>query len=73
MLDAEAKLGILREFVKLAVESDIFRKKMDECIEERQALLSTRRGEAIEEGRKKMEEKQQSKAESYGIDDATKV
>ena len=64
LLDAQAKLGIFRELVNLAVESDTFREKMDECVEERHALGATRREEAIEEARKKRAEKEVLKPES---------
>ncbi|KAF7840185.1 DDT domain-containing protein [Senna tora] len=63
LVDVNAKLEILRELVNRALETSIFRKKLDEVIEERQALGVTRRGEALEEGRKRREEKERLKAE----------
>ncbi|XP_059433275.1 uncharacterized protein LOC132166474 isoform X3 [Corylus avellana] len=64
LLDAHAKLGILRELVNQALQTDIFREKLDAFIEQRQELGATRRGEALEEGRKKREDKEQLKVES---------
>lgn len=66
LVDASAKLEILSELVNRVLESSIFRKKMDEVIEERHALGATRRGEALEDARKRREEKEQSKAELNG-------
>ncbi|GMY12642.1 DDT domain-containing protein DDB_G0282237 isoform X1 [Fagus crenata] len=64
LLDAHAKLGILRELINQAIQTDIFREKLDSVIEEQQELGATRRGEAIEEARKKREEKEHLKAEA---------
>ncbi|KAL5566356.1 hypothetical protein UlMin_029520 [Ulmus minor] len=64
LLDAHAKLGILCELVNWALETCIIRKKLEDLIEQRQALGATRREEALEEARKKREEKERSKAES---------
>ncbi|PON48734.1 WSTF/Acf1/Cbp [Parasponia andersonii] len=64
LLDAHAKLGILRELVNHVLETDTFREKLDEFIEQRQALGATKRGEALEEARKKREIKERLKAES---------
>lgn len=64
LLDAQAKLGILKELVNLALQTDIFREKLDNLIEERQEIGATKRGEALEEARKKREEKVQLKAEA---------
>ncbi|XP_057972187.1 uncharacterized protein LOC131160480 isoform X3 [Malania oleifera] len=63
LLDTHAKLGILRELVAQAIATDLFREKLDENIEQRQALGATKRGEAIEEARKKREQKERLKAE----------
>ncbi|KAG6658687.1 DDT domain-containing protein DDB_G0282237-like isoform X2 [Carya illinoinensis] len=63
LLDAHAKLGILRELVDQVLQTDIFKEKLDEVIEQRQELGATRRGEALEEARRKREEKEQLKAE----------
>lgn len=63
LLDTHVKLGILCELVNQSLESNIFREKLDEIIEQRQALGATRRGEALEEGRKKREEKERLKSE----------
>ncbi|PON83982.1 WSTF/Acf1/Cbp [Trema orientale] len=64
LLDAHAKFGILRELVNHVLETDTFREKLDEFIEQRQALGATKRGEALEEARKKREIKERLKAES---------
>ncbi|KAF5482276.1 hypothetical protein F2P56_002859 [Juglans regia] len=64
LLDAHAKLGILRELINKVLQTDIFREKLDDVIEQWQELGATRRGEALEEARKKREEKEHSKAES---------
>ena len=64
LLDAGAKLRIFRALINCALETDIFREKLDEVIEQRHALGATRREEALEEARKKREKKEQSKAES---------
>ncbi|XWS44546.1 hypothetical protein CRYUN_Cryun15aG0055300 [Craigia yunnanensis] len=66
LLDTNAKLGVLRELVSHALETDLIRGKLDEHIEQRQALGATRRGEALEYARKKREEKEQLKDESGG-------
>ncbi|XP_022932029.1 DDT domain-containing protein DDB_G0282237 isoform X1 [Cucurbita moschata] len=63
LLDTHVKLGILCELVNHSLESNIFREKLDEIIEQRQALGATRRGEALEEGRKRREEKERLKSE----------
>ncbi|XVF58635.1 hypothetical protein PTKIN_Ptkin07bG0081800 [Pterospermum kingtungense] len=64
LLDANAKLGILRELLSHALETDLIRGKLDEHIEQRQALGATQRGEALEYARKKREEKEKLKGES---------
>ncbi|CAI0430907.1 unnamed protein product [Linum tenue] len=63
LLDIQVKLGILRELVNEAVETLIFRKKIDEYVGQRQVLGATLRGEVLEEARKKREEKERSKSE----------
>lgn len=64
LLDTHVKLGIFCELVNQSLESNIFKEKLDEIIEQRQALGATRRGEALEEGRKKREEKERLKSET---------
>ncbi|KAG4998887.1 hypothetical protein JHK87_019959 [Glycine soja] len=64
LVDASAKLKILGELVNRALETAIFREKLDEIIEQRQALGATRREEALENGRRRREEKERMKAES---------
>lgn len=66
LLDIHVKLGIFRELVDQASATDIFREKLDEFIEERQALAAANREEALEEGRKRREEKELSKVDSNG-------
>ncbi|KAK3211369.1 hypothetical protein Dsin_016075 [Dipteronia sinensis] len=62
LLDANAKLGILRELVNQALETDLIREKLDEQIEQRRALGATRREEALEAARQEREEKGRLKA-----------
>ncbi|KAL2521229.1 DDT domain-containing protein [Forsythia ovata] len=64
LLDINVKLEIFRELVTQVLETDIVREKLDEYIEERHALASTRRDEALEEGKKRREEKGRRKAET---------
>ncbi|KAK7358754.1 hypothetical protein VNO77_00692 [Canavalia gladiata] len=64
LVDASAKLEILRELVNRALGTVIFREKLDEFIEQRQALGATRREEALEDGRRRREKKERLKAES---------
>lgn len=64
LLDAHAKLAIFRELINHALESNIVREKLDEIVEQRQALGASRREEALEEARKKREEKERLNAES---------
>ncbi|KAL6958038.1 hypothetical protein U1Q18_040389 [Sarracenia purpurea var. burkii] len=66
LLDIHAKLGILRELVAHTLATNFVREKLDEYIEQRQVLAATRRGEAMEEARKKREDKEHLKAESDG-------
>ncbi|GLT47249.1 hypothetical protein SLA2020_209570 [Shorea laevis] len=63
LLDANAKLGILQELVNEALQTDLFREKLDQHIEQRQVLGASQRGEALEEARKKRAEKEQLKSE----------
>ncbi|KAG8640744.1 DDT domain-containing protein DDB_G0282237 isoform X4 [Manihot esculenta] len=63
LLDVKAKLWILRELVNQVIETDLFREKLDDHVEQRQALGATRRGEALEEGRKRRQEKEKLKVE----------
>ncbi|KAK7369561.1 hypothetical protein VNO80_11601 [Phaseolus coccineus] len=64
LVDVSAKLEILSELVNQALETAIFREKLDEIIEQRQALGASRREEALENGRRRREEKERLKAES---------
>ncbi|XP_031262831.1 DDT domain-containing protein DDB_G0282237-like [Pistacia vera] len=64
LLDVNSKLGILRELVNQVLETDLIREKLDEHIEQRRALGSTRREEALEAARKQREVKEQLKAQS---------
>ncbi|XAR73096.1 hypothetical protein NMG60_11006939 [Bertholletia excelsa] len=63
LLDINAKVGIFRELVLEALATDIVREKLDEYIVQRQALAATRREEAIQEARKKREDKERQKSE----------
>ncbi|CAL0330057.1 unnamed protein product [Lupinus luteus] len=63
LLDVNAKLDILSVLVDRVLETGIFRKRMDELIEQRQALGASRRVEALEDGRNRRKEKEQLKAE----------
>ncbi|KAF9608510.1 hypothetical protein IFM89_009876, partial [Coptis chinensis] len=64
LLETHAKLGIFRELVSQALASDAVRELLDTLIEQQQALAATKRGEAVEEGRKRREEKELQKAVS---------
>ncbi|CAN1787500.1 DDT domain-containing protein DDB_G0282237 [Linum perenne] len=63
LLDVQVKIGILRELVNEAVKTVLFRKKIDQYVEQRQVLGAIFRGEALEEARRKREEKEQSRVE----------
>ncbi|KAF2292107.1 hypothetical protein GH714_011842 [Hevea brasiliensis] len=67
LLDVKAKLWILRELVNQVLETDLVREKLDNHIEQRQMLGAIRRGEALEEGRKRRQEKDKFKVDS--VDD----
>ncbi|KAK2384943.1 hypothetical protein P8452_39748 [Trifolium repens] len=62
LVDANAKLEILRELVNQVLETAIFREKLDVLIEQRQELGAAKREEAIEDGRKRREKKERLKA-----------
>ncbi|XP_074292949.1 uncharacterized protein LOC141619826 [Silene latifolia] len=62
LLDPPVKLRILKEMVDHAVATDLVREKLDENLEQRHALGAEKRGEALEEGRKKREAKARLKA-----------
>lgn len=66
LLDIHAKLGILQVLVAQALNTNLIRKKLDEYVEQQQVLASRRREEALEEGRKKRQDKELLKAESHG-------
>ncbi|KAI9114367.1 hypothetical protein K1719_014595 [Acacia pycnantha] len=63
LIDINAKIEILCELVNQVLGTSIFREKLDEVIEQRLALGATRRGEALEDGRKRREVKERLKAE----------
>lgn len=71
LVDVNAKLEILCELVNRVLETAIFREKLDEFIEQRQALGASRREEALEDGRKRRGEQEKLKAEpeSNGTED----
>ncbi|GAA0147644.1 hypothetical protein LIER_07295 [Lithospermum erythrorhizon] len=56
-LNVQVKLRILGQLVAQALETDIFREDLDDSIDVRQALSAARRDEALEDGRRKREEK----------------
>ncbi|KAK6125550.1 hypothetical protein DH2020_040713 [Rehmannia glutinosa] len=66
LLEINVKLGIFRELVAQALETETVRNRLDEFIEERQALAAARRDEALDEGRKRREEKARKKSEATG-------
>ncbi|XP_059656268.1 uncharacterized protein LOC132303151 isoform X2 [Cornus florida] len=66
LVDIYAKLRIFLELVDQALATDVVREKLNEYIEQRQALAATRRVEALEEARKKRGDKERLKAESDG-------
>ncbi|KAK6923317.1 WSTF/Acf1/Cbp146 [Dillenia turbinata] len=70
LVDPQAKLCILHKMVDQALETGLFREKLDENIEQRQSLASTRREEAIEAARKKREEKERIRADIVTKDDS---
>ncbi|XP_042505701.1 DDT domain-containing protein DDB_G0282237-like [Macadamia integrifolia] len=63
LLDPQAKLSILRELIDKALAANAIREQLDTYIEQHQALAATKRGEALEEGRKRREEKELLKAD----------
>lgn len=60
LLDINVKLGILHELVSEALTTYAIREKLDDCIEQQQALAATRR----EELRKKKEDQHLKKEET---------
>ncbi|XP_068665460.1 uncharacterized protein [Aristolochia californica] len=66
-LGVHVKLDILGRLVHWALLTDAIRDKLDQCIEQQQALLAAKRGEGLEEARKKKEEKQLKAANSGGL------
>ncbi|KAJ4965770.1 hypothetical protein NE237_017619 [Protea cynaroides] len=64
LLDPQAKLSIFRELVDQALATNVVREQLDKYIEQHQALAATKRGEALEEARKRREEKEFLKADS---------
>ncbi|GER49664.1 DDT domain-containing protein [Striga asiatica] len=75
LLEINVKLVIFRELIAQVVETDTVRDKLDEFIEERQALAAARRDEALDEGRKRREKKERKKLEANGkeVKDECKV
>lgn len=64
LLDPHAKLHIFRELVSEVLSTDAVRQQLDEYIEQQHALVAAKRGEAVEEARKKRNERQNMEAES---------
>ncbi|KAL7597994.1 hypothetical protein Lser_V15G23155 [Lactuca serriola] len=62
LLDIQAKINIFIELVAQVMATDVMREKLDEYIEERHELASKKRGEAIEENKKRREKKELAKA-----------
>ncbi|XP_026662028.2 DDT domain-containing protein DDB_G0282237-like isoform X2 [Phoenix dactylifera] len=62
LLDIYVKLGILRELVSEALSTDAVREKLDDCIEQQQALAATRR-----EGTRKKKDDQHLKEEETDV------
>ncbi|KAK1439538.1 hypothetical protein QVD17_05358 [Tagetes erecta] len=68
ILDINAKVAIFAQLVGEALSCNIMREKLDEYIEERKALAAERRGEALEQGRKRRERIETAKAALNGIE-----
>lgn len=68
LLDPPIKLRILKELADQVLTTDLVREKLDEYLEQRQALAASKRGEAVE-GKKKREAKEHSKivSEDNGV------
>lgn len=66
LLEIHIKLEIFRELVTQVLDTETAKDMLDEYIEERQALAATRRDEALDEGRKRREERERRKAEATG-------
>ena len=64
LLDPSIKLKILKELVDRVLSTDLVREKLDEYLEQRQALAASKREEAVEEGKKKREAKEHLKVVS---------
>lgn len=67
LLTIHIKLEIFCELVTQALDTETVKDRLDEYIEERQALAATRRDEALDEGRKRREERERRKAEANGL------
>ncbi|GAB4836109.1 hypothetical protein Ancab_001026 [Ancistrocladus abbreviatus] len=64
LLDAHIKLSILCELVNQVLATNLIKVKLEEYINQQRALAASKRGEALEDGRKKREAKERLKAES---------
>ncbi|KAK9162101.1 hypothetical protein Syun_003003 [Stephania yunnanensis] len=64
LLEIRAKLNIFQELIAEVLATNAVRDQLDRYIEQRQELAATKRGEAIEEARKRKEEKELNKVES---------
>ncbi|XP_071697927.1 uncharacterized protein [Rutidosis leptorrhynchoides] len=67
LLDIHDKLAIYSELIAQVLATDIMREKLDEYIEERKALAAEKRGEAIEEGRKRREKKEMANTQNGDV------
>ncbi|CAN8256840.1 unnamed protein product [Cochlearia groenlandica] len=61
LLEPNVKLKILRELVNHITETSMFKKEIDDLVEQQHALGAARREEALMEARQKREEKERSK------------
>lgn len=68
ILDIHSKVAIFAQLVGEALACNIMREKLDEYIEERKALAAEKRGEALEQGRKRRERIEIAKAALNGIE-----
>ncbi|XP_051127035.1 uncharacterized protein LOC127248630 [Andrographis paniculata] len=68
LLEVPVKLVIFSELVGQVLDTEALKDKLDEHVEERQALAAARRDEALIEGRKRREEKERKKAAASAKD-----
>ncbi|KAL6551902.1 hypothetical protein OROGR_008056 [Orobanche gracilis] len=75
LLEINVKLAIFRELIAQVLETDTVKDRLDEFVEERQALSAALRDEVLDEGKKRREEKELKKLEVTGkeVQDVHKV